>query len=314
MEFLDFNGCELSSRAYGGMSGAKVGIIYHGEYYLLKFPKRKSSGGYKNVELSYSNNPTCEYMGSHIYKMLGFPVHKTLLGTRNGKTVVACKDFRQRENEFLDLLEFREIKTTMEPPLMDEHGDETDGNGTKLSEVLRVIDEHPLLKRHPETKKRFWDMFIVDAFIGNADRNNGNWGLLVSFDNHEELAPIYDNGACLNSKWDDAKMQRFMIDTSLFRAQAYNGVICVYRKDNGKSINPFQYLKNTENKDCRDEMKWLIPKIHSTRLEIQSFIENFPSLSETQKTFYKRILERRIQHAFLPIYEQQFQKGKSLGR
>lgn len=314
MDFLDFNGCELSNRAYGGMSGAKVGIIYHDEYYLLKFPKGKSSGDYKNVVLSYSNSPTCEYIGSHIYEMLGFPAHETLLGTRNGKTVVACKDFRQRKNEFLDLLEFREIKTTMEPPLVNKNGDATDGNGTKLNEVLDVLDNHPLLQRHPEAKERFWDMFIVDAFIGNADRNNGNWGMLVSVDKREELAPVYDNGACLNNKWDDEKMKRFADNDDLFEAQAYKGIICAYRKDNEKPINPFQYLKNTENEDCRKEMEWLIPRIHDTRLAIEDFIQSIPSLSTTQQKFYKKILNRRIEAALLPTYEKHFQASESLGR
>ena len=29
----------------------------------------------------------------------------------------------------------------------------------------------------------FWDMFIADAFIGNWDRHNGNWGFLYNEQN-----------------------------------------------------------------------------------------------------------------------------------
>ena len=48
------------------------------------------------VGLSYTNSPISEYLGSHIYKILGFDVHDTILGYANGKNVVACKDFLNR--------------------------------------------------------------------------------------------------------------------------------------------------------------------------------------------------------------------------
>lgn len=47
----------------------------------------------KNINLSYSNSPVCEYIGSKIYELIGMPVHNTILGVRNEKIVVACEDF-----------------------------------------------------------------------------------------------------------------------------------------------------------------------------------------------------------------------------
>ena len=303
MQLLDFNGCELSNRSYGGLSGAKLGIVYHGEYYLLKFPKGKSSGDYKNVEMSYSNSPICEYLGSHIYELLDFPTHKTLLGTRNGKTVVACKDFRQKEHELLDLQEFREIKTTFLNELSPDEG--TSGNGTNLEETLMILREHPMLRRHPEARERFWDMLIVDAFIGNSDRNNGNWGMLVSFDGHEELAPVYDNGACLNNKWDDKKMQSVMDSPVAFANQAYKGVICSYTKKNGRHRNPFHILEKTQDKVAKSEIKRLVPMIQECQNRIDTLFNDLPLLSSTQIAFYQKILRERTEKALIPIYEKQ---------
>ena len=41
-------------------------------------------------------------------------------------------------------------------------------------------------------------MFIVDAFLGNFDRHNGNWGILVDeCKKTAEIAPVYDCGSCL---------------------------------------------------------------------------------------------------------------------
>lgn len=49
-------------------------------------------------------------------------------------------------------------------------------------------------------------MFVVDALIGNPDRNNGNWGLIYKDHDILGLAPIYDNGNCLFDKWSDEKI------------------------------------------------------------------------------------------------------------
>ena len=41
-------------------------------------------------------------------------------------------------------------------------------------------------------------MFIVDALLGNFDRHNGNWGILVDEEKQTaEIAPVYDCGSCL---------------------------------------------------------------------------------------------------------------------
>ena len=57
----------------------------------------KISSKYKSKEtiaVSYTTSPVSEYIGSHIYQSMGFPVHETKLGTYQNKVVVACKDFK----------------------------------------------------------------------------------------------------------------------------------------------------------------------------------------------------------------------------
>ena len=33
---------------------------------------------------------------------------------------------------------------------------------------------------YAQDNHKFWDMFIIDALIGNHDRHNGNWGFLLN--------------------------------------------------------------------------------------------------------------------------------------
>lgn len=66
------------------------------------------------------------------------------------------------------------------------------GFGTDLCGVLTVIDEQTLFNKDI-LKKFFWQMFIVDSFVGNFDRHNGNWGFLINKGtNKVEIAPIFD--------------------------------------------------------------------------------------------------------------------------
>ena len=139
LEIINFNDFQQNQRMYGGTAGRKMGITYNGKDYLLKFPGNLKEQKMKNINLSYSNSPVCEYIGSKIYELVRLPVHNTILGTRNGKTVVACEDFLQDGDR---LYEFDKIKVTFEPHFLDSNGNETNGIGVDLYEIMMTIQEH----------------------------------------------------------------------------------------------------------------------------------------------------------------------------
>ncbi len=143
MELINFDDFEQNQRMYGGTAGRKMGITYEGKEYLLKFPGNLKEQQMKNINLSYSNSPVCEYIGSKIYEIVGLPVHNTILGTRNNKIVVACKDFLGKEDR---LYEFDKIKVTFEPRFLDSNGNETNGVGVDLYEIMMTIQEHPFCR------------------------------------------------------------------------------------------------------------------------------------------------------------------------
>ena len=66
-------------------SGAekKFEIIIDGYRYIVKFQK--------NSEVGLTFNHVSEYLGSHIFQLLGIPVQETFLGTYEGKNVVVMK-------------------------------------------------------------------------------------------------------------------------------------------------------------------------------------------------------------------------------
>ncbi|MCY3036304.1 MULTISPECIES: hypothetical protein [Aerococcus] len=58
MSVLDFTNCEVDpTRIYGGRNGNKIGIIYQGETWMLKFPVISKLNPY----MHYSNSNISEY-------------------------------------------------------------------------------------------------------------------------------------------------------------------------------------------------------------------------------------------------------------
>ncbi len=300
MELINFDEYQQNKRFYGGRAGRKLGINYNGDNYIIKFAESLKEKNFKNINLSYSNSPISEYIGSHIYEILGKDVHDTILGTRGGKLVVACKDFCENGDV---LYEFEKLKTTFEPKLLNIEGEVTNGEGTELDIVLQVIREHPTLSKIDGVEEHFWDMFVVDALIGNGDRNNGNWGIIISSDGTEKISPVFDNGNSLNNKWADKKMLETLLDENSIRTSAYNGSVCIFKRDE-KRINPYHMLKKHEYTELDNALLRMVPQINLKRNEIINLINDISIISNTKKQFLNTIVDTRIDNVLIPSYNE----------
>ena len=122
IQMIDFSNCKLSSRnlEYGGRAGEKKGIIYNGDFWFLKFPKNASAMN-NTKGLSYVTSPLSEYIGSNIYKILGYEVHETILGVcfdgKRNKVVCACKDFISDDKNEL-LIPYTALRNDTNPDVM----------------------------------------------------------------------------------------------------------------------------------------------------------------------------------------------------
>ena len=205
----NFDNAIPSGVTYGGHSGSKKGIIFNDERWFLKYPKSTRS---MNVfDISYTTSPISEYLGSNIYRLLGIETHETKLGVANGKIVVACKDFLNKNETILDYNSIKnDYDEIIERELEELSSSSNNHFGTDMDEVLIVMENNNYFKKVPNLKDRFWDMFIVDAFISNNDRNYNNWGLILNNETLElRIAPVYDNGAAFYSKSSDEKLVSF---------------------------------------------------------------------------------------------------------
>lgn len=176
-----------------------------------------------------------------------------------------------------------------------------------LYEIIMTIKEHPFLQGISGVIERFWDMFIIDALIGNTDRNNSNWGIVLRKNGLKELAPVYDNGNCLNNKWDDEKMQIVMSDVVKMEAEAYKARRCIFELQ-GRRVNPYYIMEGMKYQECSDAIRRLAPRIGDCMKKIRAMIKEIPILSEVQKQFFTLIIEYRYEKVLLPVYQKIIQR------
>ncbi len=276
---IDFSNAYINGRTYNGANGSKIGITYHQQKYLLKFPPKPKA----NVELSYTNSCLSEDIACKILKTMGFNVQETILGNYHQKTVVACKDFVEKGFKLAD---FASLKNT----IIDS---ENNGYGTELNEILYTINEQKIYDIHPnELREFFWDMFIADTLLGNFDRHNGNWGFLVEDENSRNatIAPIYDCGSCLFPQADLNLMQNTLNIKEELEKRVYAFPTFAIKMNNIK-INPYDFLTQTDDPNCIKSLKKITERIDLNK--INRVIDDTPLITAIHKDFLKTIIKVR---------------------
>lgn len=264
---LDFSKCEvIKTRLYNGSNGRKICIKYDNQNYMLKFPTHIKG---KN---EYASNVISEYIGSHIFSMVGLKSQETILGNYHDKKdylVVACKDFCNDNKRFYD---FASLKNTIRTTSLN-------GYGTSLELVIDAIKNQNLYNKD-KLEEFFLDMFIVDSFIGNFDRHNGNWGFLIDVNNNVSLAPIFDCASSLYPELNDNDIKSILKNPQ--------------ELDKRVNINLLAY------DGCNSALLRIFPKIDIGKIE--DFIKNIDCISNIRKEFLIIILKKRYTEILKPAY------------
>jgi len=303
IDFVNFTNCKRSPRdlSYAGRAGEKRGIIYKGEHWILKFPKNTKE--MDRVNISYTTSPLSEYIGSKIYEILGYDVHKTILGICNdgkrNKIVCACKDFiKDDQNEVL--CSFTALRNDTSLAVMNREDGDSSASASNLNEILFQLDNNEALSKLKDAKARFWDVVLIDILINNNDRNEDNWGVIkFKKENKYKLAPIYDNGNCFYNKIDDQKIESLFSDENRLFSSALN-VITAYEDNNENRMVAKEILK-LNNKELEEAVIRVSNKVKGHLKEIKEFINEIPEtykdvqiISKIKKEYYIKTFELRI--------------------
>ena len=268
-------------RLYNGANGKKKCLLIDNEPYMVKIMDADSNGNLRTMS-AYS-----EYIGSHIYNMLGIPAQETVLGTYSsqGKTylAVACKDFCGEDDRLQDFANIRNA-------IVSSSGN---GGGKELYPILVSLEEQNLIPED-KFKERFWNMFVVDALIGNFDRHSGNFGVIMNRKTQKiELAPVYDCGSSLYPALSDDMLPDILNDEKQILTRIYEFPTSTYRDADNKKIKYHTMLMSDEFPDCTRAIKRLKPIIDDKISEIYDFINDMYEISDIRKNFYQTMIKYR---------------------
>lgn len=305
IEMIDFTSCELSPRnlEYGGRAGEKKGILYKGSFWFLKFPKN-TQGMDKVKGLSYVTSPLSEFIGSNIYRILGYDVHETLLGVcfdgKRNKVVCACKDFIEDDKNEL-LIPYTALRNDTNPELMNRRDDESSLSASNINEIVFQLDHNSVLKNIENAKERFWDVVLIDMLINNNDRNEDNWGVIKDKKNNSyRLSPVYDCGNCFYGKTSEERIAEIMSDERKLISSALNGVTA-YEDDDEKRIRN-EDIVEFENPDLKRSLKKIAKLVDSKMDEIIGFINSIPTsfgdvevMTPLRKEYYLKTFALRLE-------------------
>ena len=135
----------------------------------------------------------------------------------------------------------------------------------------------------------FWDMFIIDAYIGNFDRHGSNWGFIKNLSSDTYcLAPVFDNGSCLFPRvTNNDEMLNIMNNESEISERVYKFPTS-QGKLNGKKSSYFEITNSLNFPECNKALSRFCEKLDSGKID--SIINETPFISDINKDFYKLML------------------------
>lgn len=277
---MDYSNCPPSGRYYSG-SERKLGVTVGGFPYMLKFQKKS--------EFGLRFNHISEYLGSHIFSMLGLPTQDTYLGTYQGEQVVACKDFIVDNVEFVPFNEVGESTLEQDKELYQ----------YSYEDITKMLRDNSKLTHVEETIAAFWQIYVVDAFLGNFDRHGSNWGFLKK-DNLYSLAPVFDNGSCLfPAMTDEAEMLHIISseDETLRRVFTFPASQI---KLHGKKSSYYEVIHSCAYPECNAALRVIMERLDRARID--DLIEQTPFITDIHKDFYRHMLSARYRHILLDSF------------
>ena len=277
---IDYSKYPDGGRFYSGAE-RKKSILINGNAYLVKFQKNSRDG------LRF--NHVSEFLGSHIFSMLGIETQETQLGTFGNENVVVIKDFLSEDEVFVPFNGIGDSSL------------EQDKEKYQYSyeDIINMLKDNMKLTDVEQTIDLFWDMFIVDALIANFDRHGSNWGFIKK-DNKYRLSPIFDNGSSLFPQLNtDEKIQAVLNDQSEIEQRIYKFPTSQV-KYQGKKSSYYDIISSLVFEECNNALVRITERVDLNK--INKLIDSIKNISDLRREFYKLILKKRFEIILLESY------------
>jgi len=278
----DFSKHPINKNVFFSGAERKEEVIVDGFRYIMKYQK--------NSEIGFVYNHVSEYIGSHVFEILGLSVQETFLGTYNGENVVLLKNFCKEGEQ---LVHFNDVgESTLEQ--------DKEFYQYSYEAIQQMLLDNSKLTNVVETVERFWDMFIIDALNGNFDRHGGNWGFLKK-ENQYTLAPVYDNGSSMYPRLNTDEQLLNVLNSENERNKRVYQFPTSQIKLNGKKSSYYEVINSLQFEECNRALARVVDKMNMDK--IFAMIEEIESISDVRKRFYKTMYRDRYDKILLEAYQ-----------
>ena len=261
----DVSNAPLSQKEYGGASDGKYSITYNNKQWMVKFPKYAKDGSLS--EFSHLS----EHYGCKIISQCGIKAQETMLAQYEGKQCVLCQDFVSIGET---LVEF------------DATGQGSTYEGEipvpySYDQILHLLYVNKRLVNTNEALEFFWNLFIMDAFLGNFDRHGNNWGLIKSADGEKyRIAPVYDCGSTLYPRINEEDCEKVLSDKSELYVRVFEYPYPPMMEGSRK-LYYHEVIKSGKYDGCASALIRMLEKINLK--SVIATISNSPYYSELRK-------------------------------
>lgn len=276
----DYSRYPDGNRYYSGAE-RKKSILISDKPYLVKFQKNSREG------LRF--NHVSEYLGSHIFTLLGIDTQETFLGKYKNEDVVVIQDFLGEDEVFIPFNGVGDSSL------------EQDKEKYQYSyeDIIAMLQDNVKLTDVEQTIDLFWDMFIIDALIANFDRHGSNWGFIKK-DNKYRLSPVFDNGSSLFPQLNtDEKIQKILENEYEINRRIYEFPTSQV-KYNGQKSSYYAIISSLAFEECNHALVRIVQRVDLDK--INKLIDTVENISEIRKEFYKTIIKQRYEKILLEPY------------
>lgn len=280
MIMKDYSRYPDGNRFYSGAE-RKKSILINEKPYLVKFQKNSREG------LRF--NHVSEYLGSHVFALLGIETQETFLGIYKGENVVVIQDFLEEDEVFVPFNGIGDSSL------------EQDKEKYQYSyeDIIEMLQDNVKLTDVEQTIDLFWDMFIIDALIANFDRHGSNWGFIKK-DNKYRLSPVFDNGSSLFPQLNtDEKIETVLGNQEEIDMRIYKFPTSQV-KYKGKKSSYYEIISSLAFEECNNALIRIVERIDFDK--INKLIDSIENISEKRREFYKTILEQRYKKILIKSY------------
>ena len=261
----------------------RKGKGYSTSYWLVD-PKTRKKALFKRPKYNedydcYYGDHWAEKIVSEIGKFLDFDMPEIDLAIFKQKQGCISYNFLNRDESLREGIDLMSVDVTKD-----------NRRNYILDNILKDLKEYRLIDD-------FINLLLFDAFIGQPDRHEENWGIIISKEGNSDcrLSPIYDNASSLGRNLLPNKISKMFKDDNCFNSYIEGCQSCIkLEKDKELSqLDMLYYLSNHYNELYLEFASKLDDLDSNILIRVINKVSNEFMEENHKKLVTKILLERR---------------------